>query len=142
MAGPCGVEHHVTAGPALFPSLLYSTLEGDDADSTGAVQEAGTQQVWIRHAYHLHPQSQQGRGGRLCMPAASLMPETLVWSSPPPPRSVWTPPQTSRCVNQIEEVCRTIEKTINQTVQNTLNSLEKDCEAVSRAITATLVTDR
>uniref|UniRef100_A0A3B3Q2P7 Si:ch211-11k18.4 n=1 Tax=Paramormyrops kingsleyae TaxID=1676925 RepID=A0A3B3Q2P7_9TELE len=51
------------------------------------------------------------------------------------------PGKTSRCVNQIEEVCRTIEKTINQTVQNTLNSLEKDCEAVSRAITATLVTD-
>ncbi|XP_048848334.1 uncharacterized protein si:ch211-11k18.4 [Brienomyrus brachyistius] len=52
------------------------------------------------------------------------------------------PSKSSRCVNQVEEVCRTIEKTINQTVQNTLNSLEKDCEAVSQAITATLVTDR
>ncbi|KAL6476722.1 hypothetical protein MHYP_G00152210 [Metynnis hypsauchen] len=48
----------------------------------------------------------------------------------------------SRCVNQIEEVCRTIEKTINQTVQNTLNSLEKDCELISEAITDTLHNDR
>ncbi|KAL7860676.1 hypothetical protein AOLI_G00170250 [Acnodon oligacanthus] len=48
----------------------------------------------------------------------------------------------SRCVNQIEEVCRTIEKTINQTVQNTLNSLEKDCELISEAITDTLDNDR
>uniref|UniRef100_A0A4W4DUF9 G domain-containing protein n=1 Tax=Electrophorus electricus TaxID=8005 RepID=A0A4W4DUF9_ELEEL len=44
----------------------------------------------------------------------------------------------SRCVNQIEEVCRTIEKTINQTVQHTLNALEKDCEVISDAITDTL----
>lgn len=50
--------------------------------------------------------------------------------------------QPSRCVNQIEEVCRTIEKTINQTVQNTLNSLEKDCELISEAITDTLYNDR
>lgn len=50
--------------------------------------------------------------------------------------------QPSRCVNQIEEVCRTIEKTINQTVQNTLNSLEKDCELISEAITDTLLNDR
>uniref|UniRef100_A0A8C8HZU4 G domain-containing protein n=1 Tax=Oncorhynchus tshawytscha TaxID=74940 RepID=A0A8C8HZU4_ONCTS len=41
------------------------------------------------------------------------------------------PNKPSRCVNQIEEACRTIEKTINQTVQNTLNSLEKDCEILS-----------
>ncbi|KAG8007097.1 hypothetical protein GBF38_023242 [Nibea albiflora] len=52
------------------------------------------------------------------------------------------PNKPSRCVNQIEEVCRTIEKTINQTVQNTLNSLEKDCEIISDAITDTLVNDR
>lgn len=45
-------------------------------------------------------------------------------------------------MNQIEEVCRTIEKTINQTVQNTLNSLEKDCELISEAITDTLMNDR
>lgn len=51
-------------------------------------------------------------------------------------------PQPSRCVNQIEEVCRTVEKTINQTVQNTLNSLEKDCELIGDAITETLANDR
>lgn len=52
------------------------------------------------------------------------------------------PTKQSRCVNQIEEVCRAIEKTINQTVQNTLNSLEKDCELISEAITDTLNNDR
>lgn len=52
------------------------------------------------------------------------------------------PNKPSRCVNQIEEVCRSIEKTINQTVQNTLNSLEKDCELISEAITDTLSNDR
>ncbi|XP_038552900.1 uncharacterized protein si:ch211-11k18.4 [Micropterus salmoides] len=52
------------------------------------------------------------------------------------------PNKPSRCVNQIEEVCRTIEKTINQTVQNTLNSLEKDCELIIEAITDTLSNDR
>ncbi|XP_061701444.1 uncharacterized protein si:ch211-11k18.4 [Syngnathoides biaculeatus] len=52
------------------------------------------------------------------------------------------PNKPSRCVNQIEEVCRTIEKTINQTVQNTLNSLEKDCEVISEAITDKMTTDR
>ncbi|TNM96751.1 hypothetical protein fugu_014907 [Takifugu bimaculatus] len=52
------------------------------------------------------------------------------------------PNKPSRCVNQIEEVCRTVEKTINQTVQNTLNSLEKDCELISEAITETLANDR
>ncbi|XP_054463758.1 uncharacterized protein si:ch211-11k18.4 [Anoplopoma fimbria] len=52
------------------------------------------------------------------------------------------PNKPSRCVNQIEEVCRTIEKTINQTVQNTLNSLEKDCEVISEAITDKLSDDR
>ena len=50
--------------------------------------------------------------------------------------------QPSRCVNQIEEVCRTVEKTINQTVQNTLNSLEKDCEVITEAIADTLAVDR
>ncbi|XP_006005981.1 uncharacterized protein SI:CH211-11K18.4 [Latimeria chalumnae] len=47
----------------------------------------------------------------------------------------------SRCVNQIEEVCRTIEKTINQTVQNTLNMLEKDCELITTTIDAVLQGD-
>ncbi|XP_051988473.1 uncharacterized protein si:ch211-11k18.4 [Xyrauchen texanus] len=52
------------------------------------------------------------------------------------------PNKPSRCVNQIEEVCRTIEKTINQTVQNTLNSLEKDCNIITEAIADTLHNDR
>ncbi|MBN3307663.1 uncharacterized protein LOC136767852 [Amia ocellicauda] len=52
------------------------------------------------------------------------------------------PNKPSRCVNQVEEVCKTIEKTINQTVQNTLNSLEKDCELIGTAITDTLSADR
>uniref|UniRef100_A0A668RNV8 Dynamin N-terminal domain-containing protein n=1 Tax=Oreochromis aureus TaxID=47969 RepID=A0A668RNV8_OREAU len=52
------------------------------------------------------------------------------------------PNKPSRCVNQIEEVCRTIEKTINQTVQNTLNSLERDCELIVEAVTDKLINDR
>ncbi|XP_078276444.1 uncharacterized protein LOC144605219 [Rhinoraja longicauda] len=39
----------------------------------------------------------------------------------------------SRCVNQIQEVCATIEKTINRTVQNTLDQLEKDCGQIINA---------
>lgn len=39
--------------------------------------------------------------------------------------------KASRCANQIEEVCKDIEKTINQTIQNTLNSLEKDCDHIA-----------
>lgn len=42
--------------------------------------------------------------------------------------------QAVRCVNQIEEVCKEIEKTINQTVQNALNSLEHDCEHLSNEV--------
>ncbi|XP_064180659.1 uncharacterized protein LOC135249206 isoform X2 [Anguilla rostrata] len=52
------------------------------------------------------------------------------------------PNKPCRSVNQIEEVCKTIEKTINQTVQITLNSLEKDCEVIAQAITDKLSTDR
>jgi hypothetical protein len=37
-------------------------------------------------------------------------------------------------VNQIDEVCKQIEKTIKQTIQNTLNSLEKDTELVINKI--------
>ncbi|XP_069797404.1 uncharacterized protein [Narcine bancroftii] len=37
------------------------------------------------------------------------------------------PDRPSRCVNQIHEVCGTIEKTITRTVQNTLDQLENDC---------------
>ncbi|XP_062899678.1 uncharacterized protein LOC134344201 isoform X1 [Mobula hypostoma] len=43
------------------------------------------------------------------------------------------PDRPSRCVNQIQEVCATIEKTINRTVQNTLDQLEKDCGLVIQA---------
>ncbi|XP_062993966.1 uncharacterized protein LOC134406459 [Elgaria multicarinata webbii] len=39
----------------------------------------------------------------------------------------------SRCVNQIEEISRTIEKTISQTVQHTLNALERDCRLIEQA---------
>ncbi|XP_071946294.1 uncharacterized protein [Antedon mediterranea] len=48
----------------------------------------------------------------------------------------------SRCVNQIEEVCKTIEKNINQTIQNTLNTLEKDCQQISELIDESLHDDR
>lgn len=44
------------------------------------------------------------------------------------------PNKPSRCVNQIEEVCKDIEKTINQTIQNTLNQLERDCEQISSLV--------
>ncbi|KAK3773109.1 hypothetical protein RRG08_016212 [Elysia crispata] len=40
----------------------------------------------------------------------------------------------SRCANQIEEVCKEVEKTINQTIQNTLNSLERDCDQISQLV--------
>lgn len=40
----------------------------------------------------------------------------------------------SRCANQIEEVCKEVEKTINQTIQNTLNSLERDCDQISQMV--------
>uniref|UniRef100_A0A8D0GSS8 Dynamin N-terminal domain-containing protein n=1 Tax=Sphenodon punctatus TaxID=8508 RepID=A0A8D0GSS8_SPHPU len=43
------------------------------------------------------------------------------------------PNKPSRCVNQIEEVCCAIEKTISQTVQSTLNALERDCRLVESA---------
>ncbi|KAK2166263.1 hypothetical protein LSH36_40g08004 [Paralvinella palmiformis] len=47
-----------------------------------------------------------------------------------------------RCVNQIEEVCKDIEKTINHTIQNTLNSLEKDCEQIAQLVDEKLQRDR
>lgn len=40
----------------------------------------------------------------------------------------------TKCTNQIENVCLDIEKTINRTVQNTLNTLEKDCANISSLI--------
>ena len=48
----------------------------------------------------------------------------------------------SRCVNQIDEVCKDIEKTINQTIQNTLNTLEKDCESIAGIIDQKLQEDK
>lgn len=49
--------------------------------------------------------------------------------------------QPSRCVNQIEEVCKDIEKTINQTIQNTLNQLERDCEQISTFVDQAIKVD-
>ncbi|XP_041029892.1 uncharacterized protein LOC121269374 [Carcharodon carcharias] len=40
------------------------------------------------------------------------------------------PNKPIRCVNQIQEICTTIEKTISRTVQNTLNQLENDCALI------------
>lgn len=48
----------------------------------------------------------------------------------------------SRCMNQIEEVCVDVEKTINQMIQNTLNSLERDCDTIIRAIDLRLDLDK
>lgn len=47
----------------------------------------------------------------------------------------------ARCANQIEEVCKEIEKTINQTIQNTLNTLEKDCEKIADLVDEKLRND-
>uniref|UniRef100_UPI00358E2E0E sarcalumenin-like n=1 Tax=Myxine glutinosa TaxID=7769 RepID=UPI00358E2E0E len=47
----------------------------------------------------------------------------------------------SRCLNQIDEVCLTIEKTINQTVQTTLNQLGRDCEVIVNAASQRLMQD-
>ncbi|XP_035692019.1 uncharacterized protein LOC118426623 [Branchiostoma floridae] len=50
--------------------------------------------------------------------------------------------RSSRCVNQIDEICKQVEKTINQTVQNTLNTLERDCEQISELVDKKLEEDR
>jgi len=42
--------------------------------------------------------------------------------------------KTTRCVNQIDEICKDVEKTINHTIQNTLNTLEQDCEQIAQLI--------
>ncbi|XP_021921637.1 uncharacterized protein LOC110830705 isoform X1 [Zootermopsis nevadensis] len=47
----------------------------------------------------------------------------------------------TRCVNQIEEVCQDIERTINHTIQNTLNTLERDCETVAQLLEKRLEQD-
>ncbi|CAB3369993.1 Hypothetical predicted protein [Cloeon dipterum] len=47
----------------------------------------------------------------------------------------------TRCVNQIDDACREIEKTINQTIQNALNTLGKDCEKVMKLAREELAVD-
>uniref|UniRef100_A0A3Q3JNY2 G domain-containing protein n=1 Tax=Monopterus albus TaxID=43700 RepID=A0A3Q3JNY2_MONAL len=51
------------------------------------------------------------------------------------------PQKPSRCVNQIDAVCQTIEKTINQAVQKTLDQLEKDCDLICSTISNRLEQD-
>lgn len=45
-------------------------------------------------------------------------------------------------MNQIDGVCQTIEKTINQAVQKTLDQLEKDCTLICSTISSRLEKDR
>ncbi|XP_060894074.1 uncharacterized protein si:dkey-98f17.5 [Labrus mixtus] len=52
------------------------------------------------------------------------------------------PQKPSRCVNQIDGVCQTIEKTINQAVQKTLDQLEKDCDLICSTISSRIEKDR
>ncbi|XP_063050889.1 sarcalumenin isoform X3 [Engraulis encrasicolus] len=52
------------------------------------------------------------------------------------------PQKPSRCINQIDEVCQTIEKTIEQAVQKTLDQLEKDCDLLCTTISNKLAKDR
>lgn len=47
-----------------------------------------------------------------------------------------------RCENQIDSVCKEIDRTINMTIQNTLNTLEKDCVKISAKIGDVLEEDR
>ncbi|TRY70520.1 hypothetical protein TCAL_10665 [Tigriopus californicus] len=51
------------------------------------------------------------------------------------------PDKPSRCVNQIEDVCKDIEKTITQTIQNTLNQLEKDCDEIGDLVDSKIARD-
>lgn len=48
----------------------------------------------------------------------------------------------TRCVNQIEDVCKIVERTIKQTIQNTLNSLEKDTDRVVQVINDKIKKDK
>lgn len=47
-----------------------------------------------------------------------------------------------RCENQIEKVCKEIDKTINQTIQHTLNKLEEDCIQIDTKVEHILHEDR
>ena len=44
-------------------------------------------------------------------------------------------------MNQIEEVCKDVEKTINQTIQTTLNQLEKDCDEIGALVDQAVAED-
>ena len=50
--------------------------------------------------------------------------------------------QSVSCENQIDELCVEIEKTINRSIQNTLNSLERDAQQIADRITDKLKQDR
>uniref|UniRef100_W5M861 Si:dkey-98f17.5 n=1 Tax=Lepisosteus oculatus TaxID=7918 RepID=W5M861_LEPOC len=52
------------------------------------------------------------------------------------------PQRSTRCANHIDGMCQTIEKTINQAVQKTLDQLEKDCDLISNTISNKFVQDR
>ncbi|KAK1792000.1 hypothetical protein P4O66_001784 [Electrophorus voltai] len=52
------------------------------------------------------------------------------------------PQKPSRCVNQINEVCEAIEKSINQAVQKSLDQLDKDCDLITTSISNKLAQDR
>ncbi|XP_076007142.1 uncharacterized protein LOC143001419 [Genypterus blacodes] len=52
------------------------------------------------------------------------------------------PQKPSRCVNQIDGMCQTIEKNINQAVQKTLDQLDKDCDLICSTIRSRLEQDR
>merc|ERR1712012_770107 len=51
------------------------------------------------------------------------------------------PNKPVRCVNQIDDVCKDIEKTINQTIQNTLNALERDCDDIGSKVDQAIAED-
>merc|ERR550539_2221887 len=51
------------------------------------------------------------------------------------------PDKPTRCVNQIDDVCRDVEKTINQTIQNTLNQLEGDCNEIGALVDSAIDND-
>ncbi|XP_007903046.1 uncharacterized protein LOC103186048 isoform X1 [Callorhinchus milii] len=50
--------------------------------------------------------------------------------------------QLSSCVNQIEETCKTITKSVNQAVQTALEQLESDCELLLQRTNQRLLKDR
>ncbi|KAL5246482.1 hypothetical protein ACHWQZ_G018636 [Mnemiopsis leidyi] len=49
--------------------------------------------------------------------------------------------EKQRCVNQIEDVCRDIDKSIALTLQSILNTLDKDCDTLVDKIDETLAQD-